>query len=311
MKSKHPIIIYKGQPKKHSWIRWMCVKVKRKNDNNLFSIVGKTGSGKTWAGIYCGEMLSKKTKAEFGIDNIVFSLRELMELLNSGKLKRGSTIVFDEPQISISAKTFQSEANKVFTMLVSTFRHLNLTLLFCTPYENLLDKSTRKLFHGTFTTQSINKKTQSCRVFPRIVEYGGESDKKYIKRMIISFLDKSNIRRREFLQYWDIPRPSQELIDVYEVKKKEFTTNLNKNILKKLIAFDETGKSMTAPYKEQEDTRKPLTEKQERAKKVLSSIEDSNKMEQASKQLGISIQSVHNHRKLSIKKGYTEKEFKI
>ena len=140
----------------------MVGRTMKKNQNNLISIVGKTGSGKTYTAISICEIMSNMDGVPFTIEHVVFSLRELMDLINSGKLKRGSKIVFDEPQVSISARDFQSEANKVFNYLISTFRHRNYTLFFCTPFETLLDKSTRKLFHARFETMSINQNTKTC-----------------------------------------------------------------------------------------------------------------------------------------------------
>src|SRR3990172_2181506 len=95
-----PIIIYRGKAKTNSWARWMVGRTMKKNQNNLISIVGKTGSGKTFSAISICEIMSKMDGVPFTIEHIVFSLRELMDLINSGKLKRGRKIVFDEPQVS-------------------------------------------------------------------------------------------------------------------------------------------------------------------------------------------------------------------
>jgi ABC-type oligopeptide transport system ATPase subunit len=304
------IVVYRGKPKVNSWARWMVGRTLRQNKNNLISVIGQTGSGKTYTAISICEIMSKMDGVPFGIDNVVFSLRELMDLINSGKLKRGSKIIFDEPQVSISAREFQSEANKVFNYLLSTFRHRNLTLFFCTPFETLLDKNSRRLFHARFETMSINRNNNTCRIKPRFIEYSDFKTDAYRKQLIVMFKDENGRGKSQKLFYWDVPKPSDKLIELYEQKKLEFTNNLNKNISERLKRFDESGKSLTAEQKEEVVTRKPLTPTQERVMNVLASIKESNKFERASEILKISMSAIHKNKTLAEKKGYLVEEFK-
>jgi len=299
-----PMVIYKGSPKPHSWCRWMSARTMRKNNSNLVVVPGMTGSGKTWSAISICETMSKMSGVPFPIDNIVFSLTELMMLINSGKLKRGSCIIFDEPQASISSKDFQSKANKVFNLLVTTFRHRNYSLFFCTPFENLLDKSTRRLFHCKFETMSINPNEKTCRLKPRQIEYSDYNSKIYRKMMLVRFKDKNGLNRSEKLSYWDVPKPSDDMVELYEAKKLEFTTNLNKNIMKSLEEFDNSGKSMTSDS--ERDRRKPLTDRQEEVMKVLAN----HTFTEAVDILDSSLGTLHEHKKQGMKKGYTLEEFK-
>src|SRR4030067_1004819 len=187
-----PKVVYKtGLPLPNAWCRWFNYQTSSKNSNNLVSVVGKTGSGKTWSAISIAEIMSQLSGVPFDIENIVFSLRELMELINSDKLRKGSVIVFDEPQISISAKEFQSEANKVFNYLLSTFRHRNFSLFFCTPFENLLDKSTRKLFHVRIETAGINIKDNTCKLKALYVEHVDYREEPYRKRLMVIYPKES------------------------------------------------------------------------------------------------------------------------
>jgi len=301
-----PIVKYNGPPKQNSWARWMAGRTMRKNNNNLVSIVGPTGSGKTYAGMAISEIMAKIDGVPFTIDHIVFSLTELMDLINGGKLKKGSKILFDEPQISISAREFQSKANKVFNLLVSTFRHRNFTLFFCTPFESLLDKNTRRLFHATFTTMSINRNEKTCRLKPRFVEYGDFKAEPYRKMMNI-FYKKDGRNKTEKVHFWDVPLPSKKLIDQYEIKKRQFTDRLNKNISRTLKDFDESGNSMTAELKEKPVERRPLTEPQLRA---ITALANSETLKEAAEKLGNSISTVHQNVKFAKKKGYLVEEFR-
>jgi ABC-type oligopeptide transport system ATPase subunit len=304
------IVVYRGKPKVNSWARWMVGRTLKQNKNNLISVIGQTGSGKTYTAISICEIMSKMDGVPFGIDNVVFSLRELMDLINSGKLKRGSKIIFDEPQVSISAREFQSEANKVFNYLLSTFRHRNLTLFFCTPFETLLDKNSRRLFHARFETMSINRNNNTCRIKPRFIEYSDFKTDAYRKQLIVMFKDENGRGKSQKLFYWDVPKPSDKLIELYEQKKLEFTNNLNKNISERLKRFDESGKSLTAEQVEDITIRKPLTQTQERVMKVLANIKESNKFDCASEILKISLSAIHKNKTLAEKKGYSVAEFK-
>lgn len=304
------VVLYRGKAKTNSWARWMVGRTMRQNKNNLISIVGGTGSGKTLSGLSICEIMSKMDGVPFTIDHVVFSLKELMDLINSGTLKKGSKVIFDEPQVSISAREFQSEANKVFNYLLSTFRHRNLTLFFCTPFEKLLDLNTRRLFHCRMETLSINRNNQTCRLKPRFIEYSDFKSEAYRKQLIVMFKDEERSQSRK-LFYWDVPRPSKELEDLYEAKKLAFTTRLNKNISERLNKFDESGKSLTSEQRDEEkQERKPLTEAQERVMKVMANIKEDNKFERARDILNKSYSTISQNIKLAKKKGYTLEEFK-
>lgn len=302
------IVRYFGPPKKDSWCRWMLNRTRRQNKNNLIAIVGKTGSGKTYSAMSICETMSEMDGIPFTIDHVVFSLKELMYLINSDKVKKGSRIVFDEPQISISVKEFQSKANKVFNYLLSTFRHRNFTLIFCTPYETLLDKSSRRLFHATFNTRSININKKTCRLMPRYVEFVDYKAEPYRKRLIVMYKNSDGRNSIDKLDHWDVSLPSKTIIDLYEEKKYAFTDNLNKNILKDLEQHDEQGKSMTREYKAQDD-RKPLSEKQIEAMVVLSKMKTGNRFQQTADIIGISFFAAHKRYESAIKKGYRLEEF--
>lgn len=299
-----PIVRYSGKYKAHSWARWMNGRVMRKNNSNMVSWIGKTGSGKTWSAISTAEILSKMSGVPFKIDYIVFSLTELMNQINKNP-PRGTTFIFDEPQASINSKDFQQQANKVFNLLVSTFRHRNYTLFFCCPFESMLDKSTRMLFHARMETLSLNPAKKTCRIKPRYLEYSDFKSEPY-KKMLILFYKENGLNRQEKIFFWDIPKPSDEIIKQYEKKKLEFTTNLNKNIMAKLEAFNSSGKSMTADYKEEVVERKPLTKSQEEVMICLAN----HTFKEAKDILGIALGSLSQSKQLALKKGYTLEEFR-
>ncbi len=308
MVGETPRVVYRGKAGNNSWARYFVRRTMKLNSSNLVSIIGKVGSGKTWSGISICEIMSKMDGVPFTIEHIVFSLTELMELINSGKLIRGSKIIFDEPQASISSKDFMSQANKVFNLLVSTFRHRNFSLFFCCPFETLLDKSTRKLFTARINTAGIDSNHKLCRLLPRFIEYVDFREEPYRKKLMVCYKEKPEDKEYSSfkLDYWDVGEPSKELIEQYEAKKLRFTSNLNLNIQARLQKYDEAGKSMTSENKGKADTRKPLTPTQEKTMKVVCNMT----LTEASKILGVSIASVSKNKASAMKKGYRLEEFK-
>ncbi len=299
-----PIYKYKNKRKSNSWARWMVRRTMRKNQNNLCSVVGKTGSGKTYSAISICQKMSELDGVPFTIDHIVFSLRELMDLINSGGLKRGSKIIFDEPQVSIGSRDFQSEANKVFNFLISTFRHRNLSLFFCTPFETLLDKNTRKMFHVRLETVSINRKKRRCVLKPFFIEYSDFKADAYKKRLTIFYTNKDGSRRNEKIDFWSVREPSADIIELYEKKKLAFTERLNRNITERLKKFDESGKSITAEKKDdfdESDLKLILTAKQAQVMEAINSG-GSKTDEQCAEYINMNSKTFSAHKRAAIKK---------
>ena len=229
-----PIVIYSkfGEIRKDSWIYYLHRRIYRDNSSNLIQLIGETGSGKSWSGLSVCEKLSKLSKVPFTIDHVVFGFEELMELINSDKCPKGTSILFEEAQVSISNRNWMSQASKVFNYFLSTMRHRNLTLIFTTPYEDLLDKSLRKLFHFKFLTAGIDKNEKVCRLKAFKLQYNSQIGKFFEHYLRVRFKPTLDGKpKTTALKVWKVTKPSDDLIKVYEKKKLAFTTQLNKNIL--------------------------------------------------------------------------------
>ena len=105
---------------------------------------------------YCALSMAKQLDKRFTMDNVVFTPEELMNLVESDKLKKGSVIVWDEAGVGISHRSWQSQTNKLINYLLQTFRHRNFILIFTSPHLDFIDASTRKLFHAQFQTKEID-----------------------------------------------------------------------------------------------------------------------------------------------------------
>ena len=208
------------------WVRYIRERTLERNKNFLVTLTGPTGSGKSWSSLSIGEMVDPK----FNVDRVIFKGLELMNLINSGTLKSGSVIVWDEAGIDLSSRNWQSLTNKMLNYLLQTFRNMNFVLIFTVPYQDFLDVGSRKLFHADFETVSINRQKQTCRIKPKLLQYNSDLKKWYKKylKVIKKDVGKITIRR------WNIPKPSSELIKQYENKKQLFLRTLNKDIESKL-----------------------------------------------------------------------------
>jgi hypothetical protein len=223
-------------------------------DNGILS----HNSGKTWTALSICEMMSLVNGNPFTIDQVVFSLRDLLKLVNSGGLKEGSCIIYDEPQISIGARQFMSLSNKTFSFLGTTWRHRRFNLFFCTPWEDLLDLNARKLFQAKFTTKGIDRLTNEARLRPVMTEYNSSS--KIFYEHFLRVVYKPDGRQKYVsakLKEWRIPKPSQPLIDVYEKKKLAFTSALNKELERSLIAFERKQVEKELAEKKTPDDERP------------------------------------------------------
>jgi len=210
------------KPKEKSWIRYIKQRIQQ-NKNALIFVSGQTGSSKSWSCISIGEQLDP----EFNIDRIVFSVEALMELLNSGKIKKGSAIVFEELGVEHSHKTWASITNKMLNYLVQTFRHLNIVLLMNSPHMDFIDSSTRKLFHAELRAMSIDFKKKEARLNPQLISYNSRMQKFYYRYLRVA--TKNGV---ETITCWRVAKPkSDTLIKEYEAKKLQYTKQLRATIL--------------------------------------------------------------------------------
>lgn len=288
------LIMYKEG--EDSWVRW----IKKRIANNLNFIClfqGATGIGKTWSSISVAQMIDK----DFNINQIVFDFKELMAVINSDwfKQKEWKIIIFDEPQISISNRNWQSLNNKLMNYLLSTFRHQNIILIFCSPYVDFLDSQSMKLLHCIYECVGVNKKTKLSRIRPKIQQYNS-----YLKKMYQHPLYVIRGKKTIALRDWFIPQPSMDLIEQYEAKKTAFTSNLNKGIMNKLNELSEDKQEENKP--KPIDTRKPLTDKQEQIMRLLAN----HQVQEVAKMLNVANSVISIQKKSAYKKGYTIKEFR-
>lgn len=227
---------------KYSWLEYIYQRVHKKNKNFLYIVVGPTGSGKSWAGLSMGEMIDP----DFNMDRVIFKSADMLKLVNSGTLKRGSFILWDEAGIDLSNRDWQKKSNKVLNFLLQTWRHKGYILCLTVPFSDFVDLSSRKLLHAEFETTTINKKEKTCRIKPKFLQYNSDRKKWYRPYLKIIRPGHGMIK----VKRWKVKKPSDELVELYEKKKLIFTNELN----------NEIGNTLDVGNKERLGFKSPLTE---------------------------------------------------
>lgn len=205
-------------------------RVNLRNQNAVIGVFGPTGSGKSYTALRVCSSLD----AGFNIARVVFSAKEFLHLLNSGTLKRGSCILWDESGVNLGSRDWQSANNKAVFSVLQTFRSSNLILVFCTPDYKFMDSGARRLFHLILETKFIDRIKSQVVLKPFLVEHGIRNGKEYFKYPRRYLEDGMPV----MIDSLRVGLPRKELIDAYEAKKSAFLKELNTRLEAQLIAAE-------------------------------------------------------------------------
>jgi DNA-binding CsgD family transcriptional regulator len=203
-----------------------------KNQNALIAITGPTGSSKTYDALTTAENWYDYNfhKEEFPIDNVCFSLgaiaKRITSLHKENKLRKGELFILEEAGTNFGNLDFQNKLNKMFNYILQSFRSMNLIVLITLPVLTMLNKSARLLIHANFVTVSIDMKKQIAKVKPYFHQLNQHSGKSYWKYPRVK-IGSSKVLRLERILF---RKPSQRLIDLYEVNKKKYVFELTESL---------------------------------------------------------------------------------
>lgn len=275
-------------------VRYAKDRVMNKNKNLFMLFVGATGSGKSYAALRLSELIDKS----FTIDRVCFKAKDFMNTINQlvvrsekGEEIKGLVVMWDEFGVEHNAREFMTISNRVINYFFQTSRHLNLIVIVTVPLLSFIDSATRKLSHVIAEMIGIDShhKTSSVRI--KMLQTNVMTGKEYPKylryrknhRMLVSKKIKFKL-------------PSKKLFEAYEKKKKVFTTQLNIEIMNKLLV-NEVKENPIKPTK-------PLTALQERIMQCLkdgmtNQKEIANLLDKSAPQISINIKYLRN-------KGYVD-----
>ena len=213
-------------------IQYIKDRVENRNKNFVMLFVGATGSGKSLSALRLAEMLDDT----FDIQRVNFKAKDFMNTINGlversekGEVIKGKVIMWDEFGVEHNAREFMTISNRVINYFFQTSRHLNLIVIMTVPLLSFIDSATRKLMHGVAEMQGINMREKTATVRVKMIQTNVMTGKEYPK-----YLRYRKKNRLYALRKIKVNMPSPELRGAYEIKKKQFTTQLNKEIMNKL-----------------------------------------------------------------------------
>jgi energy-coupling factor transporter ATP-binding protein EcfA2 len=202
------------------WLRGVRNRLisKKLNKNWLAIVTGETGSGKSYSALSLANWLSRRHY------HVVFTSKDFLTLLNSGLLRKGHVVIFDEAGVGMSSRDWYTVQNKILGAVLQTFRNLNIGVIFTVPNMSFIDSQARKLFHHYFETSHIDYEHDVAYLKVYEIQYNGKYDKCYFKHPKVNYGGKL-IKFNKI----GILKPSKNLILKYEKQKHEYTKALNKD----------------------------------------------------------------------------------
>lgn len=243
-----PRVIYKGLPKENSWVRWAVYRVKRRNNSTNIRFTGDTGSGKSWSALSVAEKCAELLGYKLSKDNIFFSITDIINKVAKDEPKAGTIFFLDEQQVGASSKEHNTVRGEAYTAFMSTVRSKRYIFISTLPFADMTIKKVRRLFHLEIETQGIDFTNKTVRTKPRMLDHSKTRDKVYRKRLLIVFNDPvSGLIRTKKLDTWDIGKPSDEIIEIYETMKQDFQRKLYKHLAQKLEKYENRDKEEKQP----------------------------------------------------------------
>ena len=231
MSNKWPTIHLKEG--ENPWVTYAKRQTTRKNNCINLIVTSIPGEGKSWG------LLSYYSQIDPDFDlneQCFFKAGKLMRVFEKGGLPKGKPFMFDEAGIDANSLKWQDEINKGLNAYLQTSRHRNHIFGMTVPFMSFVSKGIRTLMNCHWKAQGWNSLDQT-RIKPLTMEFNGDLDKFYRKRLLIKSSKGFN-----FCDEIRLPRPPKNITIEYEKMKKEFTQNLYKEIADKIEAKEEIEK---------------------------------------------------------------------
>lgn len=264
------------------WIGYLRKRIVE-NKNFLGCFIGQTGSGKSYSAISLQELLADGVIES---DNIFMKSSDFIKRLVDGNLKPGTVLIWDEAGKDLNSKQWASKANKVINVVFQVFRRENIIVLFTLPYLSFLDSDARKLIHGIFETQGIDKNTKETKIKPLLVQTNQESGKMYKKYLRV--IDNKELVPVKKIR---LPLANTKLIKYYEDKKEKFSKDVYQEAYEQLLEVENKNNG-----------KKQLTDRQIQVRDLL--LEGLTQKE-IGERLGIGQGQVSDHKTAIEKRGYS------
>jgi len=233
-----PIVKYKEG--ENPWITYFKKQVYQKNSCINAMANGMPGTGKSYSLIY---MLSQ-CDPTFNIDRIFFRASKMLRYINSNEFGKGKGFMFDEAGVDASNTNWWDEINKGLSAFFQTGRSDNYFFGISVPFASMISKGVRTLMNVKFECEGWTNNNLT-KVKPYILEYNGEIDKFYKKRLFVRTPNASS-----YCNTIKLPLADKHLLHEYEKKKKEFKNELYNQIAGNIEKYENATFSLTHTQKE-------------------------------------------------------------
>lgn len=225
------VIIPDKEAPDFAWIIAQRVCDKSRSSDAIIFITGKRGSGKSVLTLGLAEAISKhiasirggKPEDFFTIDNLktVDKTGGLSIMSSDALLKQNNILILDDAQISLSARRSSTRENNAVNDLVCICRPFNSVILINSVYHRNIDRGSRSLADYIINVQYSNPFTQQtvCKVYTYSENSRGDELKKFL-----TWSDANGQKKR--LKFFISTLPSRELLDAYNIKRRENSVKL-------------------------------------------------------------------------------------
>lgn len=273
------------------FVRWADNRIKR--NKNLLSIqTGPTGSGKSYCDLRRAELLHEHFFGEeFPIDNVCFSVGELMRRISSGTLRAGEVLIFEEAGANAGSADWQNKIVKMFNYLLQTFRSMNVIVLMNLPVLSMLSKQGRQLCHCHHETIGIDKDKKMVRTKMLVHQLNQHSGKSYWKFMRIRYGTRVVPVK---IMNWALP--SERLVKLYEAKKEKFLLDLTGTFMQEIESIE---REKLIKLQRQDLTTRQL--------EIVEKLREGKTPKEIAAEDGVTFQSIYSTIQSIEKRGYNVK----
>jgi hypothetical protein len=193
-------------------------------------------SGKSWSALFFCEECARMMGKELNKEDVYFSIKDVLDKVARDDPPPGTIFFIDEQQIEAAASDYQSKRARAYSFFLSSVRSKRYIIVTTLPFADMELKKIRRFFNVEIETNGANFSTNTVNAAPRYLEYSRkQKDKIYRKRLLVVFKDKLlGMFKAKKLSYWDIPKPSEKIIHIYEQMKADFQSHLYKKLSKEL-----------------------------------------------------------------------------
>lgn len=274
----------KGKKKPKVFLAWLRKRI-QKNQNCIILFNGATGSAKSYASITLAHDTSQMFGTPFTIkDNLEFNFTKLLQKMQLPHNQKPGTVFVMEEVGSFgsgaSSREWQSQANKFFFSFLQTSRHRNQILILNCPSFSYLEKGSRELVHFQFESMGIDHRKKLSYFKPFAIQCNRRTGKLYFKFLRYKYNGMMRARKKMSFRM-----PPQDLLNLYEIEKLKFTTELNRRMI------------------EGDDKRKPvptLTTTGKNRREIVDKLRGTGMTSnEIAELIGISVRNVDRHLKIA------------